>query len=89
MLKLDLFSSILKNINIVLGNSSSGIVECASFALPVVNIGSRQNGKLMPKNVINSKIDFTNVLNSTKLGLSEKFKKKNLIYEKSLFKKEI
>ncbi len=75
MLKLDLFSSILNNINIVIGNSSCGIVECASFSLPVVNIGSRQNGKLIPKNVIISKTDYKNVLYSTNLGLSDKFKK--------------
>lgn len=34
------------------GNSSSGIVEAASFKLPVVNIGSRQAGRLRAANVI-------------------------------------
>lgn len=36
----------------MLGNSSSGIIEAASFALPVVNIGSRQEGRLRAANVI-------------------------------------
>jgi UDP-hydrolysing UDP-N-acetyl-D-glucosamine 2-epimerase len=36
----------------MVGNSSSGIIEAASFALPVVNIGDRQKGRLAPRNVI-------------------------------------
>ena len=35
----------------MLGNSSSGIVEAASFNLPVINLGTRQDGKIKPKNV--------------------------------------
>lgn len=34
------------------GNSSSGIIEAASFGLPVVNIGSRQEGRVRGRNVI-------------------------------------
>jgi UDP-N-acetylglucosamine 2-epimerase (non-hydrolysing)/GDP/UDP-N,N'-diacetylbacillosamine 2-epimerase (hydrolysing) len=34
------------------GNSSSGIIEAASFKLPVVNIGSRQQGRIRGKNVL-------------------------------------
>jgi UDP-hydrolysing UDP-N-acetyl-D-glucosamine 2-epimerase len=36
----------------MVGNSSSGIIEAASFALPVVNVGSRQQGRERPPNVI-------------------------------------
>lgn len=36
----------------LVGNSSAGIIEAASFRLPVVNIGRRQAGRLRPKNVI-------------------------------------
>lgn len=36
----------------VAGNSSSGIIEAASFRLPVVNVGNRQQGRLFPANVI-------------------------------------
>jgi UDP-hydrolysing UDP-N-acetyl-D-glucosamine 2-epimerase len=36
----------------MVGNSSSGIVEAASFGLPVVNIGPRQNGRTRARNVI-------------------------------------
>lgn len=36
----------------MVGNSSSGILEAASFSLPVVNIGDRQEGRIRPANVI-------------------------------------
>lgn len=36
----------------MVGNSSSGILEAASFRLPVVNIGTRQQGRPQPPNVI-------------------------------------
>jgi UDP-hydrolysing UDP-N-acetyl-D-glucosamine 2-epimerase len=36
----------------MVGNSSSGIIEAASFALPVINIGSRQKGRSKGQNVV-------------------------------------
>jgi UDP-hydrolysing UDP-N-acetyl-D-glucosamine 2-epimerase len=36
----------------MVGNSSSGIIEAASFKLPVVNIGTRQRGRTRGENVI-------------------------------------
>jgi UDP-N-acetylglucosamine 2-epimerase len=36
----------------MLGNSSSGIMEAASFALPVVNVGMRQQGRERAANVL-------------------------------------
>jgi len=36
----------------MIGNSSSGIIEAASFELPVVNVGTRQEGRVRAKNVI-------------------------------------
>ena len=38
----------------MIGNSSSGIREAASFKLPVINIGSRQSGRERSNNVIDS-----------------------------------
>ena len=37
---------------VMVGNSSSGIIEAPSFRLPVVNIGNRQKGRLRGDNVI-------------------------------------
>lgn len=46
------FLSIMRIANVMVGNSSSGIIEASSFCLPVINIGSRQKGRQRAENVI-------------------------------------
>lgn len=46
------YLSCLKHFDMVVGNSSSGIIETPSFKIPVVNIGDRQLGRLMSPNII-------------------------------------
>ncbi len=48
------FYPILSNCKFLIGNSSVGIVEAASFKKPVINLGDRQYGKIHPFNVTNS-----------------------------------
>jgi len=45
------YFSLLKNSLFMIGNSSSGLLEAASFNLPVINIGERQGGRLHGHNV--------------------------------------
>ncbi len=44
--------SLLGQVDAMVGNSSSGIMEAASFSLPVVNVGMRQQGRERVRNVI-------------------------------------
>ncbi len=44
--------SLLQQVDALIGNSSSGIMEAASFALPVVNVGIRQQGRERARNVM-------------------------------------
>ena len=46
--------SLLKQAGLLLGNSSSGIMEAASFALPVVNVGLRQHGRERAPNILDA-----------------------------------
>lgn len=46
------YFSLLAQVTAMVGNSSSGIAEAASFQLPVVNIGNRQGGRLHGHNVL-------------------------------------
>jgi len=71
----DEYFDLMKKAKLMLGNSSSGIVEAASFKLPVVNIGSRQKGKLKPKNVIDSGYHHKEILKAIKKASSKGFKK--------------
>ena len=71
----DEYFDLMKKAKLMLGNSSSGIVEAATFKLPVVNFGSRQKGKLKPKNVIDSGYHHKEISKAIKKALSKGFKK--------------
>ena len=47
-----LYLALLKHADVMIGNSSSGLIEAPSFGLPAVNIGARQRGRLRGANVI-------------------------------------
>lgn len=49
------YLSCLKYVDMVVGNSSSGIYEVPSFKIPTINIGNRQKGRLQASSVINCK----------------------------------
>ena len=88
-----MYANLIANSKALVGNSSSGIVEAASFKKPAVNIGTRQDGKFMPKNVINTGYNSINILNGIKIALSKRFNKKikNLLnpYESNISIKKI
>ncbi|MFX0017197.1 MAG: UDP-N-acetylglucosamine 2-epimerase [Promethearchaeota archaeon] len=69
------YLSILKNIDLFIGNSSSGIVEVPTFKLPFLNIGPRNKGRETGINTINiTTINAENIKFEIKRGLSEEFK---------------
>jgi len=54
--------SLLRCVDLMLGNSSSGIMETASFALPNVNVGLRQKGRERARNVLDAEPDASAIL---------------------------
>ena len=68
------YLSAMKYVDCLIGNSSSGIIEAATFNKPVVNIGSRQKGRLKGLNVIDCKIESLKA--SILVGMSESFNNK-------------
>ena len=46
------YFSVLKYVDAVIGNSSSGIIEVPSFSIPTLDIGDRQKGRIVPDSVI-------------------------------------
>jgi UDP-hydrolysing UDP-N-acetyl-D-glucosamine 2-epimerase len=48
------YLSLLRQVDMLVGNSSSGIMESASFALPTVNVGLRQQGRERARNVLDA-----------------------------------
>ncbi|KGP63659.1 N-acylglucosamine 2-epimerase [Legionella norrlandica] len=70
------FIDCLANADVMLGNSSSGIIEAASFNLIVVNVGSRQNLRERSDNVIDVDVTYDAVL----AGLQEALSKPKMAY---------
>lgn len=48
------YLNLLKHADLMIGNSSSGILEAPSFKLPVVNVGDRQRGREQAANILNT-----------------------------------
>jgi len=46
------YLSCLKLVDVILGNSSSGLLEAPTLKIPTLNIGDRQKGRLKAKSVI-------------------------------------
>ena len=66
--------SLLANVDLLVGNSSSGIMETPSLALPTVNVGLRQSGRERAKNVLDAKADKQSILEKIEKARSNSFK---------------
>lgn len=69
------YLSVMQYADAVVGNSSSGIIEAASFKIPTVNIGDRQKGRLQPNSAINCSSSKRAIINAINKALSLKNKK--------------
>jgi len=67
--------SLLGNVAAMIGNSSSGIMEAASFALPTVNVGIRQQGRERAPNVLDAPAETAAILAAIQRTLSPEFRK--------------
>lgn len=66
--------SLLRYVDVFVGNSSSGIMEAASFALPVVNVGIRQQGRERAANVLDVTADSDAIVAAIEEALSPEFR---------------
>jgi UDP-hydrolysing UDP-N-acetyl-D-glucosamine 2-epimerase len=58
----------------MVGNSSSGIIEAPSFGLPVINIGSRQDGRVKSANVIDVGYEQHKILDGLNKALNPQYR---------------
>ena len=72
--------------SVVIGNSSSGVLETPSLGIQTVNIGNRQRGRIISHNVINSEYKKTEIIKNINKALS--FDKKKLFKIGSPFYKK-
>ena len=66
--------SLLASVDLMVGNSSSGIMETASLGLPTVNIGLRQYGRERARNVLDAKADKQSILEGIEKARCNSFK---------------
>jgi GDP/UDP-N,N'-diacetylbacillosamine 2-epimerase (hydrolysing) len=68
------YLSCLKYVDVVVGNSSSGLLEVPSFLIPTVNIGDRQKGRLKAESIIDCEPEKSQITDSIKRAVSSEFK---------------
>jgi len=71
-----LYAGLMKISDLMVGNSSSGLLEAPTFALPAVNIGRRQAGRFHGANVINVGEEEMDIVKGIEIALEPKFKEK-------------
>jgi GDP/UDP-N,N'-diacetylbacillosamine 2-epimerase (hydrolysing) len=70
------YLSAIEHCQVVIGNSSSGLIEVPSFKKPTINIGDRQRGRIEAESVITCKPNKKAVLESIQLAVSLSFQEK-------------
>jgi UDP-hydrolysing UDP-N-acetyl-D-glucosamine 2-epimerase len=66
--------SLLRQVDLFLGNSSSGIMETPSFALPTVNVGLRQQGRERARNIVDAAPETQAILDAVRIAKSAEFR---------------
>lgn len=69
-----LYFSLMKHAEFIIGNSSSGIIEAPSFKLPVINIGPRQDGRMKALNIIDCAMDEEEIFLAIRTARSQRFR---------------
>jgi GDP/UDP-N,N'-diacetylbacillosamine 2-epimerase (hydrolysing) len=69
------YLSALQYIDAVVGNSSSGLIECPSFKIGTINIGDRQRGRIKAKSVIDCAPRKKDIKRSFEIIYSKPFQK--------------
>ena len=64
------YLSWLASVDVMIGNSSSGIIEAATLGCPVVNVGSRQSGRERSENVVDVQISRAKIVQAIEKELS-------------------
>lgn len=72
-LKREDYLGLLKNAECIVGNSSSGLLEAPTFAVPAVNIGRRQNLRFRGINVIDVPFEIDKIVEAIKRAVSKEF----------------
>jgi GDP/UDP-N,N'-diacetylbacillosamine 2-epimerase (hydrolysing) len=77
------YVSLLKIAYLVVGNSSSGVLETPYFGTKTINIGSRQKGRIISNNIVNCKYDFRSIYKAFLIIKNKTMEKSNIFLKKN------
>jgi GDP/UDP-N,N'-diacetylbacillosamine 2-epimerase (hydrolysing) len=81
--KVNYFSA-MQHCKVIIGNSSSGIIEAASFGKYVIDVGDRQKGRITSENVIHVKFKSQLIIDAfNKIKISSKYNGSNIYYKEN------
>ena len=60
------YLSLMKYVDMIMGNSSSGIIEAPSFKKPTINIGDRQKGRVKAESIIDCEVNKESIIRAVK-----------------------
>ncbi|ATF15923.1 UDP-N-acetylglucosamine 2-epimerase (hydrolyzing) [Brevibacillus brevis X23] len=67
------YLSAIKHVDLVIGNSSSGIIEVPSFKKATINLGNRQRGRYRTDSIIDCDEQRSSIINAIQQGISKEF----------------
>ncbi|MDA3832941.1 MAG: UDP-N-acetylglucosamine 2-epimerase, partial [Spirochaetales bacterium] len=68
------YLSAIKHVDLVIGNSSSGLIEVPAFKKPTVNLGERQSGRLKASSIIDCSVTKIEIVEAISKALTKEFK---------------
>lgn len=71
------YTNLIKKSKFLIGNSSSGVIMAPYFNIPSINIGSRQDGRIIHSTVINCKLNKKDIASAVKKILNNPLKTKS------------
>jgi UDP-hydrolysing UDP-N-acetyl-D-glucosamine 2-epimerase len=74
----DRFLASMRDAAVLVGNSSSGIIEAASFGTPVVDVGPRQQGRERSGNVVHVEYDRPAIVRAVRSAKGSKWRGENV-----------
>ncbi len=84
------YINLMNNVNLVIGNSSSGVIETPNANVYALNIGNRQSGRNFEKNIIHASFDSGEISNKIEKYINKKIKiKKKFKNTSKLISKKI
>jgi GDP/UDP-N,N'-diacetylbacillosamine 2-epimerase (hydrolysing) len=79
------YLDLLQVVSVMIGNSSSGLIETPSFQLPVVNVGIRQKGRERSTNVLDAKPEKKEILKAIDCAMNDRAFLKVLKVSKNIY----